>query len=223
MNRDKVKIAQIEVCETAKKMYHSGLVAGTWGNISSRVDEEYMVITPSGMDYDRLCADDMVLVNMKTFEYEGRLKPSVEVPVHSAVYLSRPEVNGIVHTHSTYALTMATARKPIPPICDDQVQILGGDVRLAAYTMPGTKEMADEVVKALKDRGGALIANHGAITIGRNLAEAFTGSQVLEKTALIYINTQSIGGPAEISREDVEFFHDFFMTKCGQKWKGDRA
>ena len=175
------------------------------------------------MDYDRLCADDMVLVNMKTFEYEGRLKPSVEVPVHSAVYLSRPEVNGIVHTHSTYALTMATARKPIPPICDDQVQILGGDVRLAAYTMPGTKEMADEVVKALKDRGGALIANHGAITIGRNLAEAFTGSQVLEKTALIYINTQSIGGPAEISREDVEFFHDFFMTKYGQKWKGDRA
>ena len=102
-------------------------------------------------------------------------------------------------------------------ICDDQVQILGGDVRLAAYTMPGSQEMAEAVVGALKDRGGALIANHGAITVGRTLAEAFTGSQVLEKTALIYINTQKIGGPVEISAEDVEFFHEFFMTKYGQK------
>jgi L-fuculose-phosphate aldolase len=217
MNREKVKVAQAEVCETAKKMYSSGLVAGTWGNISSRIDDEYMVITPSGMDYERLNAEDMVVVNMKTFEYEGNLKPSVEVPVHAAVYLDRPTVNGIVHTHSTYALTMATARKPIPPICDDQVQILGGDVRLAAYTMPGSQEMAEAVVGALKDRGGALIANHGAITVGRTLAEAFTGSQVLEKTALIYINTQKIGGPVEISAEDVEFFHEFFMTKYGQK------
>ena len=169
------------------------------------------------MDYNKLFPEDMVVVNMKTFEYEGRLKPSVEVPVHAAVYLDRPAVNGIVHTHSTYALTMATARKPIPPICDDQVQILGGDVRVADYTMPGSKEMAESVVKALQDRDGALIANHGAITVGRTLAEAFTGSQVLEKTALIYINTQSIGGPVEISQEDVEFFHDFFMTKYGQK------
>lgn len=217
MNRDKVKVAQIEVCETAKKMSSSGLVAGTWGNISARVDDEYMVITPSGMDYNKLFPEDMVVVNMKTFEYEGRLKPSVEVPVHAAVYLDRPAVNGIVHTHSTYALTMATARKPIPPICDDQVQILGGDVRVADYTMPGSKEMAESVVKALQDRDGALIANHGAITVGRTLPEAFTASQVLEKTALIYINTQSIGGPVEISRADVEFFHDFFMTKYGQK------
>ena len=68
MNREKVKVAQAEVCETAKKMYSSGLVAGTWGNISSRIDDEYMVITPSGMDYERLNAEDMVVVNMKTFE-----------------------------------------------------------------------------------------------------------------------------------------------------------
>lgn len=217
MNKDRAKVAQIEVCETAKKMSGSGLVAGTWGNISARIDEEYMVITPSGMDYDRLFPEDMVIVNMNTFAYEGNLKPSVEVPVHAAVYLARPSINGIVHTHSTYALTLATARKPIPPICDDQVQILGGDVRVAPYTMPGTKEMADGVVEALDERCGALIANHGAITLGRTLKEAFTASQVLEKTALIYINTQSVGGPVEISEKDVEFFHEFFMTKYGQK------
>ena len=217
VNKEKVKLMQIEVCDTAKSMYRSGLVAGTWGNISARVDEEYMVITPSGMDYERLCAEEMVLVNMNTLEYEGGLKPSIESVVHAAVYKDRPEVNGIMHTHSTYALTVATARKPIPPICDDQVQILGGEVRLAAYTMPGTKEMAEEVVRALKERAGALLANHGAITVGRTLAEAYVGSQVLEKTAKIYINCQRIGGPVEISQKDIDFFHDFFMNKYGQR------
>lgn len=217
MNREKVRLMQIEVCDTAKSMYHSGLVAGTWGNISARVDEDYMVITPSGMDYERLCAEEMVLVNMNTLEYEGGLKPSIESVVHAAVYKDRPEINGIMHTHSTYALTVATARKPIPPICDDQVQILGGEVRLAAYTMPGTEEMAREVVRALKERTGALLANHGAITVGRTLAEAYVGSQVLEKAAMVYINCQSIGGPVEISQEDIDFFHDFFMNKYGQR------
>lgn len=217
MNREKAKLMQIEVCKTAQEMYHSGLVAGTWGNISARVDEDYMVITPSGMDYERLCPEEMVIVNMNTLEYEGNLKPSIETVVHSAVYKDRPEVNGIVHTHSTYALTVATARKEIPPICDDQVQILGGSVRLAGYTMPGTEEMAKEVVRALKERAGALIANHGAITVGRTLSEAYTGSVVLEKAAKVYINCQSIGGPTEISQADIDFFHDFFMNKYGQR------
>lgn len=217
MNREKAELMQIEVCNTAQKMYHSGLVAGTWGNISARVDNEYMVITPSGMDYDRLYAEQMVIVNMKTLEYEGNLKPSVEAVVHAAIYMDRPEVNGIMHTHSTYALTVAAARKTIPPICDDQVQILGGEVRLAAYTMPGTEEMAKEVVEALKERAGALIANHGAITVGRTLSEAYTGSQVLEKAAMVYINSQCIGGGVEISQEDIDFFHDFFLNKYGQR------
>ena len=216
MNREKAKLMQIEVCKTAKEMSNSGLVAGTWGNISARIDDDYMVITPSGMDYSRLFPDMMVIVNMNTLEYEGNLKPSIEAVVHSAVYKDRPEVNGIVHTHSTYALTVATAQKDIPPICDDQVQILGGSVRLAAYTYPGTPEMAAEVVKALKERAGALIANHGAITVGRTLAEAYVGTNVLEKAAQIYINSMAIGGPVEIPQKDIDFFHDFFMNKYGQ-------
>lgn len=217
MNREKAKLMQAEVCDIAQKMYRSGLVAGTWGNISARIDDDYMVITPSGMDYERLYAEQMVIANLHTLEYEGNLKPSIETIVHAAIYRDRPEINGIMHTHSTYALTVATARRDIPPICDDQVQILGGSVRLAGYTRPSTQEMADEVIKALKDRTGALIANHGAITIGRTLSEAFIGSQVLEKAAMVYINSQCIGGPVEICQEDIEFYHDFFLNKYGQK------
>ncbi|MEG0107652.1 MAG: class II aldolase/adducin family protein [Lachnospiraceae bacterium] len=169
------------------------------------------------MDYERLCPKEMVVVNMHDQTYEGKLKPSIEAIVHARIYLNRPEANGIMHTHSTNALTVATARKGLPPICDDQVQILGGDVRLAPYTMPSSEEMAVEVTKALDGRMGALIANHGAITIGRDLNEAFIGSQVLEKTATIYLGTQCIGGPVEISKEDCEFFHEFFLHKYGQK------
>ena len=217
MDREKARAAQSEVCKTAKAMYNSGLVAGTWGNISARIDDEYMAITPSGMDYDGLSDEQMVIVNMNTLEYEGNLKPSIEAIVHAGIYKARPDVNGIMHTHSTNALTVATARKEIPPICEDQVQILGGSVRCAEYAMPGTREMADACIKALEGRHGATIANHGAITCDISLAKAFTGSMVLEKTAQVFIDCQALGGPVELPSEDVDTFNDFFRNKYGQR------
>jgi len=216
MDMEKARQIQCEVCQAAKDMAAAGLTAGTWGNIAGRVDDEYMVITPSGMDYFRLSPDQMVIVNMRTREYKGSLKPSIEVPVHAKILLTRSEVNGIVHTHSTNALAVASARKGIPPICDDQVQILGGDIRCAAYTFPGTESMADSIVEALKNRAGALIANHGAIAVGRSVKEALIGVTVLEKTAQVFLNVQRIGGAVDISMEDCEAFHDFFLHKYGQ-------
>ena len=214
---EKAKKVQEEVCKTAKAMADAGLTAGTWGNISGRIDDDYMVITPSGMSYAKLTADHMVICNMHTFEYEGDLKPSVEVPIHSKLLLEHPEINGIVHVHSSKALAVAVTRKGIPAICDDQVQILGGDIRCADYTFPGSKEMADSVAAALTDRRGALIANHGSIAMGETLDKALTGVTILEKTAQIWIDVQALGGYVEISKEDCEFFHDFFKNKYGQR------
>ena len=217
MDMQKAKQVQQLVCDTAKAMADSGLTAGTWGNISGRIDDTYMVITPSGMDYSKLTADQMVIVNMKTEEYEGNLKPSIEVPLHAKLLLTRPEVGGIVHTHSSKALTVAVTGKGIPPICDDQVSILGGDVRCAPYTFPGTPSMADSVAEAIKGRMGALIANHGSIAMGRDLREALIAATVLEKTAQIWIDVQALGEAKRISDEDCAKFYDFFMNKYGQK------
>ena len=216
---DKAKAIKVqeEVCKSAKAMAEAGLTAGTWGNISGRIDDDYMVITPSGMSYAKLTADQMVICNMHTFEYEGDLKPSVEVPIHSRILLEHPEINGIVHVHSSKALAVAVTRKGIPAICDDQVQILGGDIRCADYTFPGSKEMAESVAAALTDRRGALIANHGSIAMGETLEKALTGVTILEKTAQIWIDVQALGSYVEISKEDCEFFHDFFKNKYGQK------
>lgn len=216
MDMEKAKLVQADVCETAKQMVAAGLTAGTWGNISGRIDDEYMVITPSGMDYSKLTPDQMVIVNMKTGEYLGDLKPSIEVPLHSRLLLTRPEVGGIVHTHSSKALAVAVTHKGIPPICDDQVQILGGDVRCARYTFPGGNDMADAVEEAIQGRMGALIANHGSIAMGRNLREALVGATVLEKTAQIWIDVQALGEPVMISDEDCAKYYDFFMNKYGQ-------
>lgn len=216
-DKEKAYKVQEEVCKTAKAMADAGLTAGTWGNISGRIDDDYMVITPSGMSYAKLTAEQMVICNMHTFEYEGDLKPSVEVPIHSCLLLEHPEINGIVHVHSSKALAVAVTRKGIPAICDDQVQILGGDIRCADYTFPGSKEMAESVAAALTDRRGALIANHGSIAMGETLEKALTGVTILEKTAQIWIDVQALGSYVEISKEDCEFFHDFFKNKYGQK------
>lgn len=217
MDENLARQKQVELCETAKKMYHSGLVAGTWGNLSVRIDDDYMVVTPSGMNYDSLKAEDMVIMNMHDYSYRGNLKPSIEYFMHAVLLLENPGMNAVVHTHSTYALMMATARKPIPPVCDDQVQILGGDIRVAEYTMPGTMEMARTVADTMKGRAGALIPNHGAVTIGPNLDKALIASVILEKTAQVYIGTLALGGPVQLGQSDVDAMHDFFTNKYGQR------
>jgi len=217
MDENRAREMQAARCASAKKMYHSGLVAGTWGNLSVRIDEDYMVVTPSGMNYDALNAEDMVIMNMHDYSYRGSLKPSIEYFMHAALLLDNPTANAVVHTHSTYALMMASARKPIPPVCDDQVQILGGDVRVAEYALPGTIEMARTVTEHMRGRAGVLIPNHGAVTLGRSLDEALIGSQVLEKAAQVYIGTLALGGPVLLSQEDVEAMHDFFTNKYGQR------
>ena len=217
MDGQKAREKQIELCDMAKKMYHSGLVAGTWGNLSVRVDEDYMVVTPSGMQYDTLSPEDMVVMNMHDYAYQGSRKPSIEYFMHAALLLDNPGANAVVHTHSTYALMMASARKPIPPVCDDQVQILGGDIRVAEYALPGTVEMAETIVKSIRGRAGVLIPNHGAVTIGDTLDKALLASVILEKTAQVYIGTLALGGPVELDRADVEAMHDFFTNKYGQR------
>ncbi|MBQ6373828.1 MAG: class II aldolase/adducin family protein [Clostridia bacterium] len=217
MDELKAKQMQAELCRTAKKMYTSGLVAGTWGNLSARIDDDHMVVTPSGMKYDTLDPSDMVIMNMHDYSYRGSLKPSIEYFMHAVLLLENPGANAVVHTHSTYALMMATARKPIPPVCDDQVQILGGDIRVADYAFPGTMEMARTIADNMRGRAGVLIPNHGAVTIGRTLDEALVGSQVLEKTAQVYIGTLALGGPVELSQADVDAMYDFFQNKYGQR------
>ncbi|WP_214484166.1 class II aldolase/adducin family protein [Bacillus sp. SM2101] len=205
------------VCDAGKRLLSSGLVEGTWGNISARVDENTMVITPSGKNYADQTSDDMVVVNLEDLTYEGELKPSTECGLHAEIYKERKNVNSVIHTHSLHGCTVAAARKEIPPILDDMVQIVGPSIRVANYAISGTKKLTKNVIKALKGRNGALLANHGTICVGRSIDEAFVTCQVLEKACRIFIDVQSIGGAAQINKVEAIAMHQYYLKKYSKR------
>lgn len=214
---ERLKIRE-KIVEIGIKVLSSSLVVGTWGNISARVaGEDLVAITPSGMDYDTLLAEDIVLVDLAGNVVDGTRKPSIEVPMHTAVYRNRSDIQAIVHTHSSFATAMAAARKPIPGAVEDMVQIVGGDVRVCDYALPGSKELGQNVIRALEDRQAVLLANHGMLGAGRNLEEALKICQVVEKTAQITILAQAVGGVVELPQEDIDFMRNFYVNSYGQR------
>ncbi|MDR1939701.1 MAG: class II aldolase/adducin family protein [Clostridiales bacterium] len=168
--------------EAGRRLVQKNLVQGTWGNLSARLDEKFMLATPSGLDYTSLTPDDMVVVNIETLEYLGKLKPTSERKLHAAIYRDRPEINAVIHTHSEYCSVAAAARVEITAVDDDMRKLIGETARCAAYGLPGTKKMTKATVEALKDRNGCYLANHGAIAMGTSLDEAFAACETLENS-----------------------------------------
>ena len=219
MNIIKIKYEQIreEIVQIGKEMLNSSLVVGTWGNISARVpNEDYIAITPSGVDYNSIDARGIVVMDMDGDIVEGDTKPSIEYGLHLAIYNNREDVNAIVHTHSTYCTAMAIARKPIPGACEDLVQIVGGDVRVSTYALPGTVELGANTVKALEDRNAVILANHGCLGAGKSLKETLKIVNVVEKSAQATIFAQLMGGVVELSQGDIDIMRDFYLNKYGQ-------
>jgi L-fuculose-phosphate aldolase len=203
--RETVRLAGIELID-------SGLVDGTWGNVSARISEHLMAITPSGRDYRELRAEDIVLVDLITGEASGG-KPSTETPLHSAIYRDRPEVKAVVHTHSGAASTVAAARREVPPLLDDFAQIIGPSLRVAEYAIPGSGKIAKGAVKALRGRMAVLLANHGAIAVGRDMKEALLCARMTEKGCRTFIETQFLGGAVPLHPVEAWVMHKVFLEK----------
>lgn len=212
-----VEIAKEKVAELGKKMLTSGLVAGTWGNISAIVREAgAVVITPSGMDYTYLKPSDMVVLDLSGRIIDGNRRPSSEAPLHLAIYRAREDVAGVVHTHSEVASAFAVVRQPIQPVVEDAAMLVGGSVEVAQYALPGTEELAHNVVAALGQRFAVLMANHGLVGVGRSVDEAFMVCQVVEKCARIYAWSKTIGQPVVIPEQDVLHLGRVYRSTYGQ-------
>ena len=205
--------AKYVVCEAGKRLLRENLVSGTWGNLSLRMDDENMVITPSGKPYELLSSEDMVRVNYHTLSWEGESKPSSELKLHAAIYLDRKDVNAVIHTHQPNASTVAAARREVPPILDDMAQIIGPSVRVAAYALPNTKKIVRKTLRALSGRNAALMANHGAVCIGRDMEEAFLVCQVLEKACRAFIEAEFLGGAKAIGNVEAWIMHKYYLLK----------
>jgi L-fuculose-phosphate aldolase len=202
-----------QIVDAGKRLLAEKLVSRTWGNVSIRVDETYMLITPSGRPYEELTINEIVLVNYRTSKYEGEIKPSSEKELHCEIYRTRKEINAVIHTHQMNASTVAAARREVPPILDDMAQIIGPSVRVADYALPSTKKIVTKTVKALVGRMAALMANHGAVCIGRNLEEAFVVTEVLEKACKAFIEAEFLGGAKSINKVEAWMMHQFYLKK----------
>ena len=219
---DTLNILKNQIIESGKKLLSEGLVSRTWGNVSIRVDGTYMLITPSGRTYNDLTLNDIVLVNYLTSKYEGTIKPSSEKGLHCEIYRTRKEINAIIHTHQMNASTVAAARREVPPILDDMAQIIGPSVRVADYALPSTKRIVTKTIKALKGRMAALMANHGAVCIGRDMEEAFVVCQVLEKACKAFIEAEFLGGAKGINIFEAHLMHQFYLLKYSSMAKKNR-
>jgi L-fuculose-phosphate aldolase len=183
------------VLEAAQKMSAAGLVVGTSGNISLLLPgkKQLLAITPTSKHYDLLRAEDIQIVDFNGDKVEGDLRPSMETMLHIAIYKARKNVNAVIHTPPVYASAAAVAGLEIPPILDDQVVFLGGEIKLARHALSGSAEQLTGVIESLGERSGVLLANHGAVATGRSLRDAFDAAQLIEKTAKILLLALSTG------------------------------
>jgi L-ribulose-5-phosphate 4-epimerase len=203
-----------QVLETALKMAEKGLITGKTGNVSLRLPPEkgraLLAITPTRRPYDLLKVEDICVVDFEGKLVEGNFPPSVETGLHIGIYRARKKINAVMHTHSVFATTLAVAGLEIPPIVEDQVDFLGGEIKLAKYALSGSDELVTNVIAALGDRNAALLPNHGAIGIGRNMREAFYACEFLEKTAKIYLGALALDKVNTLPAGAVKIYKAFF-------------
>ncbi|MEG2073972.1 MAG: class II aldolase/adducin family protein, partial [Angelakisella sp.] len=163
------------------------LFAGTSGNLSTYDKASgFMAITPTSVAYETMTAEDIVLIKTDGTEAEGIHEPSSEWRMHAAIYRSCPETGAIVHTHSPYATSFAVGQEAIPVILIEMVPFLGGDVRVAQFALPGTEAVGVTALAALEGRNACLMANHGVLAVGRDLAQAHIRAVYVEDAAKIY-------------------------------------
>ena len=201
-----------QVLAAAKAMYARGLVEGTAGNVSGRIDAGSAVLTPSSLSYEEMTIDDLVVVELEGNVVEGHRSPTSEKALHLECYKLHPEVQGVVHCHATYASMFAVAQRPIPAAIDEFVIYVGGDVPCCEYRPSGSGGLATEVASKLKDRSAALMANHGMVCVGKSVDDALHSALVVEHNARIMWGAMQIGGIVELpdkARQEFAGIYDF--------------
>jgi L-fuculose-phosphate aldolase len=183
-----------EVCAYARRMSVDRLVVGTSGNISRRAGD-LVAVTPTGIDYAELTPESITVLDLAGRRIDGDLAPTSETPLHLALYRSRPNKMGaVVHTHAVHATAVSLLVDRIPPV-HYLLGIFGGAVHVARYATFGTEELAAHTIEALGDRTGCLLANHGAVTVGGNLAAAYDRALQLEWLCQVWLTARAAGLP----------------------------
>lgn len=195
----------------------SNLVTWTSGNVSIRDKESgYVVIKPSGLMYEDLTPEDMVVVDLDGKVIEGRLKPSSDTASHLYVYRHRPDVFGMVHTHSPYATAFAAIGQPIPVYLTAQADEFGGPIPCGKFALIGGEEIGKVIIESIGSSPAILLKNHGVFTIGPSGKAAVKAAVMVEDVARTVWLAKQIGEPDEIPAEMVEKLHYRYTHDYGQ-------
>ena len=191
------------VLAAAKDMARKGLVEGTAGNISARREDGTIVATPSSVDYEAMTLEDLVVVGAdgRVLEAADGRSPTSELHLHLACYRAFDDVASVIHSHPVWATMFAVSHQPVPACIDEFTMYVGGDVRCSEYAASGSEAVGEAAVAALKDRGAALLANHGMVAVGPSPAKALHIVALVERSAQIAWGARALGGPVPIPDE----------------------
>jgi L-ribulose-5-phosphate 4-epimerase len=201
--------AREDVIWGVKTMCRKGYVCATGGNISARIEgTDWFVITPSGRDYETMTKDDLVVVNLADETISGEFKPSIEINMHRLIYINRTDINCIVHMHSKFAVAAASLEgmHGIPPFDFELLVYFGGAIPFAPFAVLGTMDLAKIVVESMGDSMGVIMANHGAIGVGKTMKDAMTKCDIIEKSCEAYLAILAAGEVNPIPEEVINKF-----------------
>ena len=216
--KDTIELRQ-EVIDTCLWLKEQGLVFGTWGNISVRLDTGNILITPSKVAYEEMKPEDLVVLAPDGSTVSGTRLSTSERELHRNILNRRSDVGAIIHMHSPYAMTCCARNEGVPVISEEMCQLLGGAIPLSKRFVPSEHhvELGQVVADSITESGNAiLIRNHGPMCFGRTLAETRICCQVTEKACRMYLMLLSAGGMVEIPEEYVEAGRNYFLYKYGK-------
>ena len=197
-----------DIIEVGKRMYTRGYVASNDGNISARIDENRILISPTGVSKGFMKPEDLIIVDFNGKVVSGSKKPSSEVMMHLQVYKDRPDVNSVCHSHPPYATGFAVAGIPLDKCVLPEVIIVLGGIPLIEYGTPGTEEFYKPVLPLLKDYDAFLLANHGVLTVGKDVVNAYHKMETVEHFAHIAFVAQQLGTMTTLNKEQVQKLTD---------------
>ena len=214
MNQEQL---QREIIKIGNDLIKKGLTSGTGGNISGRLPgEDWFYISPSGIPYADIKAEDLVKISLNGEIIGGKRKPSIEYNMHLKIFQQRDDVYAVVHTHSFYAKAVAAVRRDIPPILDIIAIKFGGPIEVTEYARPGSLKLAENTSQKLQHKNGVLVANHGAIGVGQDFEQAMEYCDLIEESAKLVLFAKMLGNPVPLTREEIEDNLDFFCNNYGQ-------
>ncbi len=206
------------LAELHARMWEAGLVVWTGGNISQRVDEGFL-IKPSGVDYDQLTPDSMVLCDLDGRVLAGGHAPSSDTAAHAYVYRNLPDVGGVVHTHSNYACALAAVGQPIPCILTAIADEFGGDIPVGPFAIIGDDSIGRGIVETLSGHRSAavLMRQHGVFTIGRDARSALKAAIMCEDNAKSAAIALQLGWPERLPQAAIDALFNRYQNVYGQK------